>query len=107
MVDVRRPVVDRQEDGSRQAEEPAGRDDLGDVRRRRIPDDRAERGPFLGRLPWVLADGIRDPAGSWQGGGRPSYRVVFGLSDNAARGRLGAKTAAVDPREMPLPPCPC
>ena len=28
-----------------------------------------------------------------QGGGRPSYRAYSGRSDNAAGGRLGAKTA--------------
>jgi hypothetical protein len=32
----------------------------------------------------------------WQGGGKSSYRAVLGLVDNAARGRLGAKSAAKD-----------
>jgi hypothetical protein len=35
-------------------------------------------------------------AGLWPGGGKASYRVVLGLADNAARTRLGTKSAAKD-----------
>jgi len=49
----------------------------------------------LGRVPWMTGDGLRDPDGSRQGGGRLSYRAVLESPDNAAGGHLGAKTAVV------------
>ncbi len=53
----------------------------------------------LGRVPWITGDGIRDPDGCSQGGGRQSYRAVLEPSDNAASGHLGANTAFADPRD--------
>jgi len=35
-----------------------------------------------------------------QGGGRPSYRAYSGRADNAAGGRLGAKSAIVGSQDL-------
>ena len=43
----------------------------------------------------MTGDGLRDPDGSRRGGGRISYPGVLESPDNAAGGRLGAKTAFV------------
>src|SRR5436309_12608308 len=32
----------------------------------------------LGRVPWILGDGLRDPAASWQGGGPSVYWAYSG-----------------------------
>src|SRR5919197_6291577 len=47
----------------------------------------------LGRVSWILGDGIRDPDRSWQGGGTSRCMGMPGRADNAARADLGANTA--------------
>src|SRR4029078_13712088 len=54
----------------------------------------------LGRVPWIAADGLRDPNGSWQGGGRLSSRAYSSRPDVAVRrgptagGRFGPRQRA-------------
>src|SRR5207244_2167726 len=48
----------------------------------------------IGRVPWITADGLRDPDGSWQGGGRPSYRAYSGLRQRRRGGRAVERRGA-------------
>src|SRR6185436_16769803 len=54
---------------------------------------------LLGRVPRITGDGLRDPDGSRQGGGRLSYRAYSSGPTTQPGGHLGAKTAVADPRD--------
>ncbi len=57
--------------------------------------------PPHGRVPWITADGIRDPDGSRQGGGRLSYRAYSSRPTTGAGCLPGVETAVADSRTRP------